>query len=261
MRTKRRVGGSLVLAIILGFLGTWALNPDTGVLFHDTLLWHIVGVIAEFDPAVLLLVVLVDAAIAASRGRHITQRRSSCRVSPTRRSAFVAIRASGCGVGNRRCERREAGRSLRRVIRQPRRLTDHEIEALLACDVVASLASIDADGFPHITPLWFVWTDGSFWMTSFADRPHLRRLEQNPQAGVLVATEAEQRPDGERPNQQVRAIGRVTLAADHDDAWTRRVREKYLGGPHGTGALARETDAARIVISLRPERLVAVASV
>lgn len=74
MRIGRRFAASLVLAIVLGFLGAWAFNPDSGVLLHDALLWHIFGVMAEFGPAVLLLVVLVATGIAARRGRRITQR-------------------------------------------------------------------------------------------------------------------------------------------------------------------------------------------
>lgn len=42
------------------------------------------------------------------------------------------------------------------MIRAPRRLSEQEIEALLALDVPARLATIDAEGFPHVTPLWFV---------------------------------------------------------------------------------------------------------
>ena len=71
----------------------------------------------------------------------------------------------------------------------PRRLSDSEVEALLAADVPARVATLDADGCPHVTPLWFVWADGAFHMTSFAGKPHLRRLASNPRAGVCVDAE------------------------------------------------------------------------
>ena len=93
------------------------------------------------------------------------------------------------------------------MVRRPRPLDPAEIEALLALDVPARLATLDRDGFPHVTPLWFLWIDGAFYMTSIADRPHLRRLAVNPRAGVLVDTEDAERDDGQRPNRQVRAIG------------------------------------------------------
>jgi nitroimidazol reductase NimA-like FMN-containing flavoprotein (pyridoxamine 5'-phosphate oxidase superfamily) len=54
------------------------------------------------------------------------------------------------------------------VIRAPRRLSDEEIEALLALDIPARLATIDPHGFPHVTPLWFVWDDAAFHLTSYS---------------------------------------------------------------------------------------------
>jgi nitroimidazol reductase NimA-like FMN-containing flavoprotein (pyridoxamine 5'-phosphate oxidase superfamily) len=71
-----------------------------------------------------------------------------------------------------------------RDVKSPRRLDATEIESLLALDVPARLATLDRHGFPHITPLWFIWADGSFFMTSIADRPHVRRLARNARAGL-----------------------------------------------------------------------------
>ena len=62
-----------------------------------------------------------------------------------------------------------------------------------------------------MTPLWFLWIDGAFYMTSIADRPHLRRIAGNPRVGVLVDTEDSERDDGQRPNRQARAIGDAEL--------------------------------------------------
>jgi hypothetical protein len=147
------------------------------------------------------------------------------------------------------------------MIKRPRRLEPTEIESLLALDVPAHLATLDRDGFPHITPLWFVWHDGAFYMTSISDRPHLKRLAANPRAGLAVDVEDPERADGQRPNRQLRAIGNADLFPDNRAAWTTRITEKYLRGP-GAGASvdARAADE-RIVICLRPTRLVAVASV
>lgn len=94
-------------------------------------------------------------------------------------------------------------------------------------------------------------------MTSFSDRPHLRRLHRNPQAGLGIDVEQREREDGQRPNQQVRVTGRAELFADDDGLWTRRITSKYVKGP----GLSRRTAEFRTVIRLRPLRLIAVASV
>ena len=38
----------------------------------------------------------------------------------------------------------------------PRPLNDEEIADLLTSDTVARLATIDANGYPRVTPLWFL---------------------------------------------------------------------------------------------------------
>ena len=143
------------------------------------------------------------------------------------------------------------------MVKRPRRLDAGETEALLALDVPAHLATLDRDGFPHVTPIWFVWEDGAFHMTSIADRPHLSRLRRNPNAGIGIDTEDPERGDGQRPNRQVRATGTAELFPDDGGTWTRKITEKYV---RGAGGAARAADE-RVVFCLRPARLVAVASV
>jgi nitroimidazol reductase NimA-like FMN-containing flavoprotein (pyridoxamine 5'-phosphate oxidase superfamily) len=142
----------------------------------------------------------------------------------------------------------------------PRRLSDSEVEALLAADVPARLATLDEDGYPHVTPLWFIWADGAFQMTSFAGKPHLRRLAGDPRAGVCVDVEEAQREDGERPNRQVSAIGDAETFVDAGGEWTRRITAKYVTGPGPEVQLERRLAGERIVIRLEPQSLITAAS-
>jgi nitroimidazol reductase NimA-like FMN-containing flavoprotein (pyridoxamine 5'-phosphate oxidase superfamily) len=147
------------------------------------------------------------------------------------------------------------------VQKPPRRLEPEEIEALLALDVPARLATLDGHGFPHVTPLWFVWAKGAFHMTSIVDRPHLRRLEGNARAGVCVDVEEPEREDGQRPNRQVRAIGSAELFADESGSWTRRITGKYVTCPGAVEHASHRAADQRLVIRLRPSTLVGFASV
>lgn len=147
------------------------------------------------------------------------------------------------------------------MIKGPRRLDENEVATLLALDLPAHLATLDRAGFPHITPLWFVWEDGAFFMTSIADRPHLGRLSRNPHAGLAVDVEEPERADGQRPNRQIRAIGQAELFPDRGAAWTNRITAKYLRGPTTAERIAARAADERVVICLRPTRLVAVGSV
>ena len=138
----------------------------------------------------------------------------------------------------------------------PRELTAAEIGELLSRDLVAVLATL-GDGFPHLTPIWFVWSEQAFWLTSYADRPHVARLRRNPRAALCVQDEGFGTPGAERPNRQVRAHGLVEMAVDSEARWTEEIDRKYLSEPRSpfTGSAP-----ARVVMRLSPQRLVALAS-
>jgi nitroimidazol reductase NimA-like FMN-containing flavoprotein (pyridoxamine 5'-phosphate oxidase superfamily) len=140
-------------------------------------------------------------------------------------------------------------------------MTAAEVEALLLSAVPARLATVDSEGFPHVTPLWFVWVEDAFYMTSIIDRPHLRRLNADAHAGICIDVEEVERDDGQRPNRQVRATGHVELFPDHDGLWTARITEKYVRGSSAITMRDSRVADERIVIRLRPERLITVASV
>ena len=96
-------------------------------------------------------------------------------------------------------------------------------------------------------------------MASYADRPHIRRLRRNPRASICVQDEQAERSDGERPNRQVRATGLVDLMPDAGNRWTNKVQDKYLR--FDQSQTRDRGSPERVVIRLRPRRLVAVASV
>ncbi|MGW4773044.1 pyridoxamine 5'-phosphate oxidase family protein [Nocardia sp. NPDC004278] len=134
-----------------------------------------------------------------------------------------------------------------------RPLRPAEIAGLLASDIVAHLATIDAAGYPHVTPIWFLWDRHAFRLTSWAGRPHLRRIRTNPRVGLVIDREVGARADGQRPNRQVRIIGDAELTIDPDGVWTQRIWEKY-------GGSLDQQDRARVLITITPDQFVAIAS-
>jgi hypothetical protein len=141
-----------------------------------------------------------------------------------------------------------------------RPLSAEEIAGLLARDVVARVATIDTDGYPHVTPLWFVWADGAFHLASDAGRPHLGRLIANPRAGLVIDVEGQQRADGERPNMQVRAVGDAVISPDVGGVWSMRIWDKYIGTA-AVNPARRLGTRQRMLVRIVPKRIVAVASV
>ena len=138
-----------------------------------------------------------------------------------------------------------------------RQLGEEEIAKLLALDVPAHLATIDPDGFPRITPIWFLWADGAFHMTSVEGQPHLRNIVRNPRASVCVDTEERESASGARPNRRVRAQGKAELTQDEGGEWTRWITLKYVQGEEGEARAAYRAAMPRLLIRLRPLRLTA----
>lgn len=139
-----------------------------------------------------------------------------------------------------------------------RRPTEEEVAGLLALDVPAHLATIGPDGFPRVTPIWFLWDGGAFYMTSVEDAFHLTDLRRDPRAGICVDVEADlPDPSGVRSNKSVKAWGACVLAHDAGGRWTRRITRKYVPGDIGARRAEHRARMPRIRIELRPVCLVA----
>lgn len=132
-----------------------------------------------------------------------------------------------------------------------RDLTTSEIADLLACDVSACLAFVDRAGYPRQVPCWFLWDGEAFYVTSLAEKFHVKRLQSDARASICVEVE-ERSPQG-RSNRQVKGVGEVEVFSDADGAWSKRIREKYLGAMMLRGG----SIASRVVLRLKPTRLVA----
>jgi nitroimidazol reductase NimA-like FMN-containing flavoprotein (pyridoxamine 5'-phosphate oxidase superfamily) len=143
-----------------------------------------------------------------------------------------------------------------------RQLTPAEIRDLLHGDHIARLATIDTAGYPHVTPLWFLWEQDVFNLASDTGRPHLARIGANPRVGLVIDTEDPERADGERPNRQVRVVGSAELHHDMDGAWSKQIWLKYQSGRPDPATFANRLQGRdRTLIQIRPHRIVAVASI
>lgn len=142
-----------------------------------------------------------------------------------------------------------------------RRLTERERSDLLCSAVLGRLATLDRDGYPHVTPIWFHWDGEAVRMTSLEDKPHVHRLRNDARVGFVVDIEDEERSDGERPNRQVRITGDAVLVSDEGGDWTRSITLKYLAGLSAEARAEARAAQSRVVIELRPTTVVGVASV
>ena len=124
----------------------------------------------------------------------------------------------------------------------------------------ARLATLEEDGFPRVTPIWFLWEDGVFVMTSLPHQPHVKNLERDARAAICVDIEERETVEGIRSNRQVKGHGLAQVRPDESGDWTRRITRKYVRGRDGEAAAERRAAMPRVVIELRPERLLTAAT-
>lgn len=67
-------------------------------------------------------------------------------------------------------------------------MTPAEVDDFLAAERTCRVASAGADGRPHVTPLWFVWTGGALWLTSLVRSQRWTDLARDPRVAVVVDT-------------------------------------------------------------------------
>ena len=61
-----------------------------------------------------------------------------------------------------------------------------EVDAFLAAERTCRVATVGADGRPHVAPLWFVWEGGALWLNSLTRSQRWTDLGRDPRIAVVV---------------------------------------------------------------------------
>lgn len=65
-------------------------------------------------------------------------------------------------------------------------MTAEELDGFLTSERVIRIATVGDDGWPAVTPLWFVWHDGDFWVWTLTRAKRTRRFEQGTKVAYAV---------------------------------------------------------------------------
>ena len=106
-----------------------------------------------------------------------------------------------------------------------RRMSMDEVRAFLATGTrTAKIATVSADGHPHVVPVWFVLDGDDMVITTASGSAKARHLAADPRVSIAV--------DDERPPFAfVHLRATATLHPKPDDLleWTTRVARRYAG--------------------------------
>lgn len=143
-------------------------------------------------------------------------------------------------------------------------MTAQEIDSFLAEKLAARLTSIRPDGYPHATPLWYVWDGEALWFLLGAGirrRQHVRNLERNPKTSVIIDRDARLEEGGLLNAQGVTIRGRAELSIDESLQLDigRRTMQRYFGYVDEALVLGALEDGRpgknRVVVKVVPESI------
>lgn len=109
-----------------------------------------------------------------------------------------------------------------------------ERDQFLAEQRTCRVATVGADGAPHVTPLWFVWDGSALWLTSLVRSQRWTDLQRDGRVSVVVdAGEDYMDLRGVEIRGSASAVGEVPRTGEpvpELDAVERLNADKYAGG-------------------------------
>lgn len=128
-------------------------------------------------------------------------------------------------------------------------MTQEELNAFLARPYIADLATVRADGSPHITPVWYLYDGSAFYITSRRGRAKVKHIERDPRVALSVH-------DTSYPYKGAMVEGVAEIIEANAAELTRKLAIHYLGPEEGRAYAEVLNRYQRIVISIRPKRVV-----
>ena len=116
------------------------------------------------------------------------------------------------------------------------KLSQQEISDLLSEPHLTHLATVRPDGRPHLTPIWYVETDGKAFVMANANSVKFRNVRHNPKVSLSIATD-------QRPYKYVVLEGEGRIVDENLYQVIERICIKY-DGPERGRAYAQELVAA-----------------
>lgn len=135
----------------------------------------------------------------------------------------------------------------------PRAMTPDEIRDFLTYGTrTAKVATVMADGRPHVMPVWFVLDDEELVFTTGASSVKGRNLRRAPHIAVLV-------DDDEPPYAFVHIRGHVVLSEELDELlqFATEIGGRYMGAERAEEFARRNAVPGELLVRVRPERVIA----
>ena len=129
-----------------------------------------------------------------------------------------------------------------------------EIAVFAEQPLLAILSTVNRDGSPQSTPVWYMYDDGRFKVTSRGDRVKVRNIRRDPRVSLVVI-------DTAANGDPLSVSGTAEVVEEGADEFTYAMARRYEGRRRGDGEadrlieIARDLGQPRVVIEITPLRV------
>jgi PPOX class probable F420-dependent enzyme len=128
-------------------------------------------------------------------------------------------------------------------------MTQDELEAFLAQPYIADLATVRSNGAPHVAPVWYLYEEGAFFITTRPHRAKVKHVQREPRVALSIH-------DPTPPYRGVVVEGRAEIVDANAPELTRRLAIRYLGLSDGSAYAEDLNRFERIVIKVVPTKII-----
>ncbi|MGW1224230.1 PPOX class F420-dependent oxidoreductase [Streptomyces sp. NPDC001478] len=124
-----------------------------------------------------------------------------------------------------------------------------ELKALLDSPVFVTVATIQPDGSPQVSPVWVKRDGEDVLISTTTGRRKERNLARDPRVSVVVQP-------FDAPYTYAEIRGTATLTTEGGQALIDELSLKYTGKPYAEFNPSADDDAPRVVVRITPRKVV-----
>ena len=129
-------------------------------------------------------------------------------------------------------------------------LDDRDAAFLAEPGLLMRLGTVGRDGFPQVTPVWYLYEDGVFYVTTAGDGVKARNMLSTPKVGFAIDSDV-------KPYRGISVRGEAHLVAEGEAArpLTRRIAARYVPADRLDAMVETLMEAPRVVFAIKSVRV------
>jgi len=133
----------------------------------------------------------------------------------------------------------------------PPPMSQEAMHAFLARPLVARFATVRKNGTPQVVPMWFLWDNGTLYMSTRTWAAKVKHLRKNPHVAVVIDEMV-----APMQNRVVGIDGTATIVTDGVREMSTRIYQKYMGAEAAKSQQAQQSiTTPRVLIKITPTKI------